>query len=805
LQKKREMQPQKPKREVAAPKRRLWLTILKWTGIAGLVGIALGAATIALVFWMYGRDPNLPTIESMEGLRKLLEHPKQVTKILDTNDHEIGEVGSEHRSFLAYDKIPPLVVNAFVAAEDHEFWEHHGVDYFGMARAFVANMRAGHTTQGASTITQQVVKNLLLTPERSFKRKIQEVILARRLETALSKEEILTLYLNETDLGHNTFGVGEAAKLYFGKDITQINIGEAAVLGALPKSPEIYYKELHGGKHPEQIKERQVYVLRSLLKMGKISAADEAKYEAAPIQIYEQHGSGADPEWMEVASASIEDDLKKQVGDDPDKLKDALDHLGAKVRTTLDPAMQKRAETSLRDGMFAYDARHHLGRPLRSIKPDKIDAELARLGKRGAPKPHEPYDAIVTDVSDDNKELTLDLGHFPATLSLTGDWDARYNVDGKKPSERFKKGDVVDVEVPGVKGVKADVAHAVWPVGPEGAVVVMDIKTRKVRALVGGYHSVMGGFDRATMAKRQPGSAFKPFVYATAFDQGKYTPASVVNDAPEVFDMVDSIWKPKNFETGTYEGPVRLRTALAKSINTVSIRVTYDVKPEAVAAMAKQLGIQSELPKEMSLALGAGEVTPLEITNAYATLAAGGVYAPPRFIDAINGKATPDAPGQQVLRPEVAYVTTDMMRSVVTEGTAAEIGAKIKAPIAGKTGTSNEAKDTWFIGMTPDLVIGVWMGRDDDRPMPGEQGAKVAAPVFLEIAKQLDLPAKAFPRPAHVVEALIDRATGLLAPDGAPKATTLNEVFVEGTQPTEVAAKPGEQTEATSVTGEYGD
>jgi len=340
-----------------------------------------------------------------------------------------------------------------------------------------------------------------------------------------------------------------------------------------------------------------------------------------------------------------------------------------------------------------------------------------------------------------------------------------------------------------------------WPTGAEGAVVVIDVKTRKVRALVGGFRSTMGGFDRATMAKRQPGSAFKPFVYATAFDQGKYTPASVVNDAPEVFDL----WKPKNFETGTYEGPVRLRTALAKSINTVSIRVTYDVKPESVAAMAKQLGIQSELPKEMSLALGAGEVTPLEITNAYATLAAGGMYAPPKFIDAIDGKPIADDAPQQVLRPEVAYVTTDMMRSVVTEGTAAEIGAKIKAPIAGKTGTSNEARNTWFIGMTPDIVIGVWIGYDDDRPMPGEQGAKVAAPVFLEIAEQLDLPAKAFPRPAHVVEALIDRATGLLAPDGAPKATTLNEVFVEGTQPTEVAPKPGEQTEATSVTGEYGD
>jgi penicillin-binding protein 1A len=463
---------------------------------------------------------------------------------------------------------------------------------------------------------------------------------------------------------------------------------------------------------------------------------------------------------------------------------------------TLDPSMQTRAETSLRDGIRAVDARHHLGRVVRSVKPEKIDAEIAKLAKaHKALKPHEIYDAVITNVSDDLKQLTVDLGAGPTTLALAGDWDARFNVDNKQPSERFKKGDVVDVEL----GSKD--ATVAWPTGAEGAVVVIDVKTRKVRALVGGFHSVRGGFDRATMAKRQPGSAFKPFVYATAFDQGKYTPASVVNDAPEVFDL----WKPKNFETGTYEGPVRLRTALAKSINTVSIRVTYDVKPESVAAMAKQLGIQSELPKEMSLALGAGEVTPLEITNAYATLAAGGMYAPPKFIDAVDGKPVPDEAPQQVLRPEVAYVTTDMMRSVVTEGTAAEIGAKIKAPIAGKTGTSNEARNTWFIGMTPDYVIGVWVGYDDNRPMPGEQGAKVAAPVFLEMAKGLDWPAKPFPRPPHVVEAVIDRATGLLAPDGAPKPTTMTEVFVEGTQPTEVAPKPGEQTEATSVTGEYGD
>jgi len=407
--------------------------------------------------------------------------------------------------------------------------------------------------------------------------------------------------------------------------------------------------------------------------------------------------------------------------------------------------------------------------------------------------------------------------------------DARYNFDQKKPSERFKIGDVLEVWTASAAPKKADdddqpaavkLKHGTRRVqfapGPEGAVVILDVKTRKVRALVGGYSTRLGDYNRATMSKRQTGSSFKPIIYTAAYARAEETkchandstskqlcgtPASIVNDAPEVFDL----WRPKNFETGEYLGPVRLREALAKSINTVSIRITADLKPETVVAMAHKLGIKSELPNEMAISLGAGEVTPLELTNAYATLAAGGMYGEPTFIDAIDGKAIPQGKTEQVITPEVAYVITDTMRSVVTEGTAAMIGAKLKVPISGKTGTSNAAKDTWFIGMTPDYVIGVWCGFDDPREMKGEQGARVAAPVFLDIAKEMNLPGKAFTRPAHVVEATIDRQTGLLAPEGAPKNTTLTEVFVEGTQPTEVAPKPGEVTEGSSVTNEYGD
>ena len=813
------------------PKRRpLWLTLLKWGAILSVVGILFAVATIAFVLWMYGRDPNLPKITKLEDY-----HFKQSTKVLDRNDHLIGTLGEHRRTFVPYDKIPPIVIDSFVAAEDNKFWSHSGVDYVGMMRAFVANLRAGHTKEGASTITQQVVKNMLLTPERSFKRKIQEIILARRLEKALSKQEIISLYVNDIDFGRSRYGVQEAARYYFGKNIDQVNVGEAALLASLPKSPEAFGRALIAFRDRGEVtkmltdlKGRQSYVLEQLVSIGKLTAAEAQKWREAKIQIVKATPeSNASSEWVDLVKTQLLADHKV----------DALDQ-GTIVRTTLDPGLQAESISALQAGLRAVDARHKIGRAIRTVKPDKLEAELARLAKKMGGevlKAKTPYDAIVTAIHDDDEELEVDLGKNPAVMPLGDEIDKRYNPDQKKPSERFKIGDVLEVWTAGAAPKKltaqgdADDAAPDAPVklkhgtrrvqfapGPEGAVVIIDVKTRKVRALVGGYSTRLGDYNRATQAKRQPGSSFKPIIYTAAFARAEElkchandsaskqlcgTPASIVNDAPEVFDL----WRPKNFETGEYLGPVRMRDALAKSINTVSIRMTSDLKPENVVAMAHKLGIKSELPTEMAISLGAGEVTPLEMTNAYATLASGGMFAEPTFIDAIDGKAIPAGKTEQVITPEVAYVITDTMRSVVTEGTAAMIGAKLKVPISGKTGTSNEAKDTWFIGMTPDYVIGVWCGFDDPHEMKGEQGARVAAPVFLDIAKEMNLPGKAFTRPAHVVEATIDRQTGLLAPEGAPKNTTLTEVFVEGTQPTEVAPKPGEVTEGSSVTNEYGD
>ncbi len=807
----------KPKLQKAPQKpRRTWLSVLKWLSIVAFSGAVLLVATAAFVFWMFGRDPKLPDYKSLGDYK-----PKQVTTILDANDRRIGEIYTERRTYVPYDKVPSIVIEAFVAAEDNKFWTHGGVDYWGMFRAFITNLRAGKSKQGASTITQQVVKTFLLTPEKTFKRKIQEIIIARRLEKGLTKQEIMALYVNQIYFGHGRYGIQEAARYFFGKDVGQLNAGEAAVLASMPKKPEVLANALYGkGGKPQDVKDRQIYVLNQLVVIGKLTKEEAQKWIDAPIQIVKNPfpDMGSAPEWVDLARQ----ELIATIGDE--KL---VDTMGAKVRTTLDPSLQIAAQKALQTGLRAVDKRHKIGRTIKAIKADKIEEELARLAKAlptGGPKAKETYQAIVAEVFDDDHEVVVDLGDWKAAIILDTADDARFNPpeDGvtKKPSERFKPGDLVEVtplhddlvaaatgdeddakpkkKSTGAKHAKHRVA---FPPPPEGAVVIIDVKTRKVRALVGGYSSKVAGFNRATMAKRQPGSSFKPFVYGAAIDSGRYTAASEVNDAPEVFKL----WKPKNYEGGRFEGPVLLRYALAKSINTVAIRLTEQIKAENVVAFAKKMGINSPLPAELSLALGSGEVTPLEMTNAIATFAAGGIAAPPRFVDAIDGKLTPASKGEQVIRPEMAYVMTSMMTSVVTEGTG-HLASKLKLPVAGKTGTSNDGRDVWFVGITPDYAIGVWIGNDNNTSLgKGETGGTTAVPVFVDVVKAMNLTAKAFPKPAHVVEASIDRKSGLLSPEGAPKGSARSEVFIEGSAPTEFAPMPDEVTTDNAVTGEYAD
>jgi penicillin-binding protein 1A len=776
--------------------------VLKWTLLAGLLAGALGAAALAFVFWRYGSDPALPEIQSIGDYQ-----PNQVTRIAARDGRVIGELFVERRTYVPYELIPELVIHAFIAAEDADFFQHSGLDYWGMLRAALINLRSGETKQGASTITQQVVKTFLLSPERTYKRKIQEIVLARRLEQALSKEDILSLYLNQIYFGHGRYGVLEGARYYFGKELADLGAGEAALLAGLVQAPEHISPRKPANR--ERAKRRQQYVLEQMVHRGYLAEDEARKWINEPIRIVKEPFPhlGLAPEWIGLARQ----ELVARYGEE------RLATLGGKIVTTADLDIQEAAVAALHQGLHDYDARRGYGRPVEHLKADKIEAEVNKLAKRlprGGPKPGEEYLAVVREVHPADGELVVDLGHWQAAVRVSGDAEPRYNPKGKPLGERFATGDVVRVMVPR-KAAKEDAAGprhaehtAVLASGPEGAVVVIDPHTREVLALVGGYDIDVSEFDRASQARRQPGSTFKPLVYAAALASGRYTPATIVNDAPEVYNL----WKPKNYKDAAFEGPVRLRYALAKSINTVAIRVLSDIGPETVVELARRMGISSKLPSELSLALGSGEVTPLELTSAFAVLAAGGTALPPRTIREVGGvrgekveQAEP-AP-EQVLEPEVAYVALDMMTSVITEGTATA-ARDLGMPVSGKTGTSNDSRDAWFVGMTPGYVVGVWIGFDDNRTLGGrESGGKTALPVFIELMKRIGKNERNahWTMPANVVSLPVDKVTGLLAPEGAPEESVYTEVFVAGTEPKEYAPAPDEAAAENIIQDEYAD
>jgi penicillin-binding protein 1A len=766
-------------KRAAAPPRPRWLRItlkvVKW-GVLSLLALgAIGAITLAILFWKY--DSGLPRIDSLKDYK-----PKQVTRILASDGQLLGELYEERRSYVSLDRISPVMIDAIIDAEDADFRKHEGLDWIGMVRALWVNVKSGKTKQGASTITQQVVKTFLLTPERSLKRKVQEIILARRLEKALTKDEILTLYLNQIYFGHGRYGIEEASRFYFDKPASDLEVGEAAMLAGIVQSPENHSPL----KNLDHAVRRQRYVLDQMVLRGHLTAARRAEVLAAGthVKVGVDESKGIAPELVEV----VRRELAAKYGED------ALMSLGMSVKTTIDPELQRAARESLEAGLRALDGRQKYRGPLARLSPERAADKKKLLAKElgKAPREGQSYEAVVVEVSDDRQEMTVDLGGWTGAVLLWHDADGRYNPDKKKPSERFAPNDVVRVrllraEKPKTEGVKGAL---LLDQGPQGAVVVIDPKTRHVLAMVGGYDFTPGSFNRALRAKRQPGSAFKPFVYAAALDSGEFTPATIVNDAPEVYDL----WKPKNYEKGKFLGPIRIRQALAKSINTVAIRVMYQVGPDKVVDLAKTMGISSELPRELSLALGSGEVTPLEMTNAFTTFAADGNYAPPVFVTAMGQDAVAPAEPVPALRPEIAYLMTSLMTSVVEEGTATQ-ARKLKRPIAGKTGTSNEARDAWFVGYTPDLVVGVWIGFDDQRRLGrGEVGGSAAVPVFVELMKTATKgkSPRTFKQPPGVTVVRVDKKTGKLAPPGAADADVIDEVFLEGTVPTEVAPAPGE-------------
>ncbi|MEM9458837.1 MAG: PBP1A family penicillin-binding protein [Myxococcota bacterium] len=767
------------------PSRAVKITLITLT-VLFVLGVLGSVAAVVGVFWYYSRDLDALDEDALRNYR-----PPQITRIHARDGRLVGELFTERRTFIEYEQIPSHVEDAFLAAEDSDFYRHEGMDYMGMVRALITNVKAGKIKQGASTITQQVVKNFMLSPERSFERKVQELVLARRLEQALTKPEILELYLNEIYLGHGRYGIEEASRYYFGKSVREIDVGQAALLATLPKAPgrDSPYK------NPERAKARHVYVLEQMVKHGFLAQADAERFLAMPLAelivaepaVVARVEPGAE-EFVDEAHRRLVQHYGEQ----------ELSRMGATVWTTVDLDVQRQTRQGLRDALVQLDTRQHHGRDLSPAKPkalrqaQKVDGPL-RVGQR--------YSMILGEPPGDTvlppDAVTGTVGE--ASVFVRVPPSSRFRDPDKSLAEQFPPGAIMRVFVRRLSGegvppgwVQAELR------GPEAAVVVSDTASGDVLAMVGGFGYQRAQLNRVLQSKRQPGSSFKPFVYGAAIESRELTAASLISDSPEIYDK----WMPTNYERDVYRGDIRMRFALTKSVNTVAIKLLDRVGFDAVHAFAHAAGVQTELPPHLSLALGTTEVQPFEMMRAYMTLARGGSRIEPRLITRVEVGGKDDwvlsVEPEQVLPADVVFILTSMMQSVVQSGTGVR-AKKLGRPVAGKTGTSASVQDAWFAGFTPDRVAVAWVGFDTPRPLgKGEAGGRSAIPVWLAAmeAAKTDT-AQPFVPPPSVRVRRLDAASGLLAPttpavdpqtgEPLPLGETLDEYFLAGTEPVDEA------------------
>jgi penicillin-binding protein 1A len=769
-------------RSMSGPWRRV-RRVLKWLALGGVATLAVAAVAGWLVLRRY--EAGLPSIADVKGNYR----PPQVTRVLARDGSLLAEIFTERRTLISIATLPPHVKLAVLAAEDAAFYEHEGLNYWGVLRALAVNLRAGRTVQGGSTITQQVVKNIVLDPERSLARKIREAILATRLEEQVSKDEILELYLNHIYFGHGRYGIEEAARYYFGKHARELSLGEAAMLAGLVASPESY-----SPRHDmNRAAARKAFVLGQMLEKGFIGPRQHDAALNEPIRLAPAVEPQAQlaPEVLDVVKRTL-----SEVARGPD----AKISGGFTVTTTIDPGLQAAARKAVRDNLSAYDKRYKLQAPFSppketaGKKKKKARVRAADRPFEGTPKytDHKILNGVVIGADDAAGVIDVQVGTVAGSIKLA-DYE-RYNPKNLAPTEFAADGSILRVSLlapaPPPGETKAKVPLRL-ELGPEAAMVAIDVRSREVLALVGSYEAVAGGLDRATQAHRQPGSAFKPFVYSYAIYARRVTPATMLETSRT--SLATDGYRPNNYEDSEGNAPVRLREALAHSVNVAAVHVLEQVGPANVVAWAGALGIGSRLGADLSLALGSYEVTPYEMAAAYSTFASGGVYEAPTLIARIVGPdgrdipLPPRPPARRVMSEADAYVITSLLGSVVDHGTAAA-ARSLGRPVAGKTGTSNRAKDAWFVGYSSDITCATWTGYDDGRPLGSrEAGATAALPAWISFmrAAHENKPHTEFPRPAGIVTARIDPATGLLAYAGETDA--IDEIFLEGTEPHEVS------------------
>lgn len=762
-------------------KRRWWVRIL--IALVLLAGLAAGG--IAASLWYVAQD--LPALDSLQGYQ-----PSLVSRVYSDDRQIIGQYYVERRILSPIAQIPQVLVQAVIAVEDVRFFEHPGLDVIGIGRAFWTNLRRGGKVEGASTITQQLARSLFLSPERTYSRKVKELVLAYKMELVLTKEQILEMYLNQIYFGQGAYGVGSAAQTYFGKELSELTLPEAAFLAGLPKSPNNYSPF----KNPERAKKRQEHVLARMKEAGFITADDYQEAVAQQLPFRYISTEQIAPHFIEY----VRQHLMTRYGEA------AVYKGGLEVSTTLNVDMQKAAEEAVRKGLRELDKRQGWRGPIgtQSVEAlsDKPAVPSAKLLKEG-----ELLQGVVTKVGKDH--VTVLAGGTQGTLSFDDMAWARRRLKGRDPikdvtvlpsvKQLLKPGDVIEV---GVKKAGRDGVEFRLEQTPqvEGALVAIDPRSGAIRAMVGGYDFGRSEYNRAVIAHRQPGSAFKPLIYATALNKGM-SPATVVVDAPVVYEQDDpeKTWKPENYERKFY-GAISLREALIHSRNAATIRLLEKVGVRDVIDFARTVGVTSPLNHDLSLALGSSSLTLLELTSVYGVFANQGVRVEPYAIGSVqdHGGTTLEqsvAEPRQAVSKETAYLLTNVLEDVIQRGTG-QLAKSIDRPVAGKTGTTNDYTDAWFVGYTPNLVVGVWLGFDDIRPLgEKESGAHAALPIWTEFMhKALEqLPVMPFEIPDEIQFVRVDPATGLLSSDQGGQGTV--EIFAKGTEPTQTAPQRADPTD----------
>jgi len=764
------------------------------TGLVLLLVLVLSAAAGA-GFLLYTQ-----ILHELTDVSKLKDYrPSLITTVYADNDEVAGKFYIERRILLPFSEIPDILVKAFIAIEDARFYQHGGIDFQGISRAFWANLRAKQITQGGSTITQQLAKTLFLSPERTIQRKIREILLALQIEKRFSKKEILELYLNQIYFGEGAYGVEAASETYFGKHVKDLSLSEAAMLAGLPKAPAHFdpYKE------PDSALKRRSMVLVRMYGEHFISKDQMRAADAENIVLKKRE------KYQDVSAYFIEHVrryLMERYGSQE------LYRSGLEVHTTLNLTMQRAAFQSLREGLMEYDKRHGYRGPIghgsasgeESKKP--LEAPLSRPQESRSVRVNDILEGTVADLDGKGAWVLTEAGK--GFLPLEGLQWAGSAVRKKDPSDPAKtvwikpksledilsQGDRILVRVvrsvPGSSGLFFSLEQE-----PEaqGAVICMQPSTGEIKAMVGGFDFEKSEFNRAVQSRRQPGSAFKPLIYAAAIEKG-FSPATIIIDAPIIFDQpgMPEKWKPSNYSEKFY-GPTRLRVALAKSINVVTVKLLQRVGVRNVVDLAKRLGITSPLDKNYSLALGSSGVTLQELTSAYSVFANQGRRAEPYFIRRItdyDGKVIEqrEPSNEDAVSSDVAYIMTSMLEEVVRNGTGWKM-QELGRPSAGKTGTTNNFQDALYIGFVPDLIAGVWVGYDDMRSLGnGETGARAAAPIWLSFMRKATLNSERmpFPVPDDVVLVKIDSKTGLLP--SSENQETYFECFRKGSEPREYAS-----------------